>query len=103
VDRAIVGPEQLGGESECVAHAHSNLNMEVSREGEVEQSRVWDPSGDTSPCGNDVRDIVMRQQVVDPLLRCADRKCCHRNVIESQVIILSIKDIYQSSERLQFL
>jgi hypothetical protein len=87
VDSVIVPGEEHSGQTDCVADTHPQIDMEIAREREVEQRRVWDAPGDTSPSGEDIRDVVVREEVVHPFPRCIDRKRSNGNVVEAQIII----------------
>jgi hypothetical protein len=84
MDSAFAAGEQLGGQTERVAHAHSEIDMEITREREMEQRRMWDAAGDAASSEDDIRDVVVRQDVVDPFSWCSDRKCSNGNVVEAQ-------------------
>jgi hypothetical protein len=84
VDSAIPGGEERDRQRERVADAHSQVDVEIAREGEVEQRRVRDAPRDAPSSREDIRDIVMRQDVVNPFAWSADRKCSDCNVIEAQ-------------------
>ena len=87
VDSALAAGEKGGGEAERVADAHPQIDMEIARERQMEQRRVWDAPGNASPSDEDIRDLVVREEVVHPFARCVDRKCSNGNVVEAQVII----------------
>jgi hypothetical protein len=87
VDSVVVAGEERSGQTECVADAHPQIDMEIARERQVEQRRVWDAPGNASPSDEDIRDLVVREEVVHPFARCVDRKCSNGNVVEAQRII----------------
>jgi hypothetical protein len=60
VDSAIAAGEERGCQSECIADAHPQVDVEIAREGEVEQRRVRDAPRDASSSCEDIWDIVMR-------------------------------------------
>jgi hypothetical protein len=84
VDSAVATGEELRGHAERVADAHSQIHMEIPREREMQQRRMRDAPSHASPSDEDIRDVVVRQDVVDPFARCTDRKCSNRNVVEAQ-------------------
>jgi hypothetical protein len=83
VDSVIVAREQCGRQTERVAHAHSQIDMEIAREREMEKRRMWDASGDAAPSDEDIRHLMVREEVVDPFSGGVDCKRSNGNVVEA--------------------
>jgi hypothetical protein len=104
VDSALTAGEERGGQMERVADAHPQIDMEITREGEMEQRRMWDASGDAAPSVEDIRDLVVREEVVHPFFGGVDRKCSNCNVVEAQVINpINLGNEYSALARHMFL
>jgi hypothetical protein len=98
VDTSSTRIEQRRGHREGIADGEPKLDVELAGERQSEQGGMGDPASDASTCPRDVRHLVLRDQVVQPLGRGADGKCRHGNVVGSHDY-LSYKKSYIGSTK----
>jgi hypothetical protein len=83
VDSLTANGEQAGCERQRVTYAQSELHMELAGKGQMNERRMRDATGDTASCEDDTRNLVVREDVVDPLWCGINRKRCNRNVVDT--------------------
>jgi len=83
VDSVVAASEQCGRQAERFADAHSQIDMEIAREREMEQRRMWDASGYAAPSDEDIRHLMVREEVVDPFSGGVDCKCSNGNIVKA--------------------
>jgi hypothetical protein len=66
VDDVIMSGDQFGGERQGVADAEVELRVELTHEGEVQESGVRNAPRDATAFEDDSRDVVVREKIVSP-------------------------------------
>jgi hypothetical protein len=59
VDSVVAGGEERSSQPKCIADAHAEIDMEVARERELQERRMWDATGYASPSLEDIREVVV--------------------------------------------
>ena len=84
VDAAIADGQQLAGEHEGVPDTHGEAGMQLASERQVQESRVWNTTGDSAAFHVYLGHRKMGENVIHPFLWSADSKCSNGNAIGSQ-------------------
>ena len=73
--------EQSSGYLNGIADSDPELGVQLADDSQTNEREICDSSWNALPHGEHIWNVVLRQDVVGPFARCANRKRCCSNVI----------------------
>ncbi|HEX7979818.1 MAG TPA: hypothetical protein VF461_14520 [Gemmatimonadaceae bacterium] len=80
-DQALGGGQNYGGERDGIPYRAADSDVKLSRQRDMNQGWPRDTSGDSAGPGLNPLQLVVRNEIVGPLLRRINRNRSHRNAI----------------------
>ena len=74
VDVASARREQVTRQDQRIANAKPELHVKLAHQREPNQRRVRNAPSDASPLQDDIRYLMMGEEIINPFSWCANRK-----------------------------